>query len=413
MKIGIYGGTFNPPHVGHSRVMHAVIGQLKLDRLILMPTGDPPHKELPEGSPSPTLRLQMTQLVGATVEETRHRQKKAPCVVETSDLEIKRSGKSYTVDTLEALAELYPEDELVLILGEDMFMTFFQWVSPEKVAKLASICGFPRNDQAPSEELIQQGKKVEEELMGRVHLISVPFNVEVSSTELREELKKNDLNPALLPPVMPCVLGQIIRHQLYGVDISLKNMDIALLRLLVWGEVKPKRVAHIVGVEQECGRLARCWGGDETLARRAGILHDYTKYWSHQEHLDFCDEHGVELDDLERDNEKLLHAKSGAAFARIFLGEEEEVCVAIDCHTTAKGNMTTLDKILYLADYIEPQRTFEEVEEFRQIAYEDLDRAIAFGVNLSVEEMKQRDKVTHKNTLAAYEQYVVGREELP
>lgn len=402
MNIGIYGGTFNPPHRGHTRVMEAVISQLSLDRLILMPTGNPPHKELPQGTPTPMERFEMVAKAGETVAEARRRQKKRACVVETNDLEIRRQGKSFTIDTLMTLRVQYPEDELILIMGEDMFMTFLQWNSPEEIVKIAKICTFLRNDQAPSEALKTQAKKVEEELGREVTLITVPHNVEVSSTDLREQLGQN-----IYPEdILPGNLGQILHNGFYGAILpSLKKLDASVLRTLVWGQVHPKRIPHIMGVEQECGKLARRWGANETNARRAGILHDYSKYWTHEEHIAFCEQYGVPLDHLEWSTEKLLHAKSGAAFARYVLEEPEEVWVSIDCHTTGKGDMSLMDKILYVADYMEPQRDFPEVALLRKLAYEDIDKALGYGLYLSVEEMRERNKVTHQNTLQAYEQY--------
>lgn len=404
MNIGIYGGTFNPPHVGHSRVMHAVISQLNLERLILIPTGEPPHKEMPEGA-SLEDRFAMTQLVGETVEESCRRRKRHTCVVETNDMEMRRSGKSFTIDSLESLRVLYPEDDFYLIMGEDMFLTFLDWVTPDKIVKRAKICTFLRNDQKPSEALIGMAERVQREYGAEVKLIRVPYNQEVSSTEIRENLSLNMLNPTLVPQLMPCTLGQIIDRRLYGVDVSLQNMDHSLLRALVWGYVKPKRVAHIVGVEQECARLARRWGVDEYLARRAGILHDITKYWTLEEHLAFCEKYSVILDHLEWSTEKLLHAKSGAGFAKHILGESDEVCEAIDCHTTGKANMSALSKILYLADYIEPQRDFEELAKLRALSYENLDGAVGYGLSIALAEMEARNKITHQNTLQAYEQY--------
>lgn len=402
MNIGVYGGTFNPPHRGHTRVMEAVITQLSLERLILMPTGSPPHKELPVGTPDPYLRLLMTEKAGDTVAHSRKKQNKPKCVIEANDLEIRRQGKSFTIDTLETLQVQFPEDQLFLIMGEDMFMTFMDWASPEKIARRAKICTFLRNDQEPSEALQAQAQRVREGLNAEVILLRIPYNVNISSTEIRGELIQN-----IYPKdVLPANLGQMLHHDLYGVSLpSWENLDLAILRTLVWGQVHPKRIAHIMGVEQECAKLARRWGANEQLARRAGVLHDYSKYWSHQDHIDYCQQFAVPLDELEWSTEKLLHAKSGAAFARYILREEEEVWKAIDCHTTGKGDMSLMDKILYLADYIEPQRTFEEVVYMRQLAYEDIDKALAYGLYMSVEEMRSRNKVTHQNTLQGYEQY--------
>ena len=107
------------------------------------------------------------------------------------------------------------------------------------------------------------------------------------------------------------------------------------------------------------------------------------------------------LDSLERSAEKLLHAKSGAALAKYVFGQSETVFRAISYHTTGRGNMTLEEKLLYLADYIEPTRDFPEVAQMRRLAYEDLDRAVLLGVRLSIQEMLERNRMVHPNTLEA------------
>ena len=108
MKIGVYGGTFNPPHLGHVTAARAVFELLKLDLLLLVPDGQPPHKVLPAGSPTPAQRLEMTRLAG---EQLGLGEK-----VQTLDLELRRPGRSFTSETLEALRERYPQDELWLLM---------------------------------------------------------------------------------------------------------------------------------------------------------------------------------------------------------------------------------------------------------------------------------------------------------
>lgn len=397
MNIGIYGGTFNPPHKGHMKVMEAVIRDLELDKLWLIPTKNPPHKTLPLNSPSEAARFMMIESIGDFVSHGRGKN----CEVEALDVEMQREGKSFTVDTLEALRAEHPDDTFWLIMGEDMIMSFFTWKSPKRICELANLCGFLRSDQAPSEELLEQGQRLERDYGAVVKLITLDGGMDVSSTELREALAKNEIPEELVP----CTAGLIAAYQLYGVEISPRNLDIAMLRNVVWGFVKAKRVGHILGVEAECVKLAEKWGVNPTLAARAGVLHDITKYWDHEEHLAFCDEYEFPLSDLERSNEKLLHAKSGAIFAREILGENEDLCLAIECHTTGKGNMSSLDKILYLADYIEVNRDFPELEKLRQLAYENLDKAVGYGLEIALEEMETRNKEVHPDTTAGFEQY--------
>ena len=165
--------------------------------------------------------------------------------------------------------------------------------------------------------------------------------------------------------------------------------------------VMQKRVRHIRGTEEEAVRLAKRWGADETHARRAGILHDCTKYLELEEQLALCERYGVELDELEHRAVKLLHSKTGACIARHVFGEPDEVFHAIFWHTTAKENMTTLEKILYVADYMEPNRDFDGVERLRQLAYSDLDAALLLGVETTIQEMKDRRLPVHQSTLQA------------
>lgn len=401
MKIGIYGGTFNPPHKGHGKVMEAVIASLGLEELWLIPTKTPPHKTLGQDSASPSHRLEMVSSVGNFIKTQRRRSQKEPCPIRTLDVEIRREGISYTVDTLQGLREEHPDGEFWLILGEDMLLHFMEWKEPETVAKLANLCTFVRSDQAPSPALLSQAQHLRDTLNTQVEVITLEGGIAVSSTEIRESLAQGVLSSELYPTTV----GQIIRHKLYGVEKDLTSLDAVTLRDYVFGYLKAKRCFHTIGVEQECIKLAKRWGEDETLARRAGILHDITKYWTHEQHLAFCDQYQYPLEAFERGQVKLLHAKSGAVYAKEIFQEEEAIWRAIDCHTTGKGNMSLLDKILYIADYIEVNRDFEELEEMRALAYEDLDKALGFGLDLAMAEMIARNKETDHNTLEAHAQY--------
>jgi nicotinate-nucleotide adenylyltransferase len=117
--------------------------------------------------------------------------------------------------------------------------------------------------------------------------------------------------------------------------------------------------------------------------------------------LELCARYGVELDELEKKAVKLLHSKTGACIAEAVFGEPEPVYQAIFWHTTAKADMTTLEKILYLADYIEPNRDFDGVERLRALAYRDLDKALLLGVETTIQEMVDRNLPIHNNTLQA------------
>ena len=389
MKIGIYGGTFNPPHLGHLAAARAAAAALELDQLIFVPAGTPPHKTMPAGSPTQAQRLEMSSILAD--------QMLRPELTQVWEEELRRPGKSYTADTLRQAAERWPGAQLWLLMGTDMFLTLQDWHEPETVLSLAGVCAFGRTHEDIQRQFAAQREALRRDFGANIVTISIPNLVEVSSTQLRALLGQGG-GREYLPEA---VYGYILREKLYGTHADLSRLTIEDLRCVSYSMVKAKRLAHIKGTEEEAVRLALRWGADPEELRRAAILHDCTKYLTRQEHLDICDRYGIVLDDMERGAEKLLHAKSGAALARYVFGQSETVFRAILYHTTGRGNMTLPEKLLYLADYMEPTRDFPEVGQLRRLAYEDLDRAVLMGAELSIREMMERNRVVHPNTLEA------------
>ena len=396
MKIGIYGGSFNPPHLGHLAAARAAMSALELDRLVFVPAGIPPHKALAPGSPGPDQRLKLTAIAAD--------QLLMPERTEVWDAEILRRGASYTADTLEQAAARWPGDQLWLLMGTDMFLTLHQWREPERILRLAGVCAFGRTEAdgeavfAPQREYLRRTYPA-----ARICTIAVPGLVDISSTRLRELLARGE-GREYLPEA---VYGAILREKLYGTHADLRRLSLDELRCVSYSMVYAKRLAHIRGCEEEAARLARRWGADENRMRRAAILHDCTKYLAVQEHLDICERYGVALCPLERATDKLLHAKSGAALAKHVFGFDD-IYDAILYPTTARAGMSLEEKLLYIADYMEPNRDFPEVGELRRLAYSDLDGAVAMGTSLSVQEMLRRDKELHHDTKAAFEYYGKG-----
>lgn len=386
MKIGIYGGSFNPPHLGHMAAARAAVEALELDRLLIVPACDPPHKELTEDSAAPQYRLEMAVIMADQLP-------KAECW----DVEIVRDGLSYTVDTLEEAKRLWPEAELWLLVGADMYLSLHTWRDPERIMELSGICAFDRDMKDSSTQFEEQKMFLEQTYNAKVVIISNPDVVEISSTEIRKALANGEGQNYL----HETIYGYILRKKLYGTFADLCRLTIEELRCASYSMVKSKRLPHIRGTEQAAVALARRWGADPEKMRRAAILHDCTKYATREEHLAICEKYGIELDDLERSAEKLLHSKSGAALAKYEFGQDDDIFTAILYHTTGRGNMTLEEKILYLADYMEPCRNFPEVEEMRRLAETDLERAVLMGVQMSIQEMLDRNRIVHHNTLEA------------
>ena len=384
MRIGIYGGTFDPPHNGQIAAAKAAMERLSLDKLLLIPTFIPPHKALPAGAASPRKRYDMAVLATAALG------KKA----EVLDMELERGGPSYTWETLRLLRSRYPEDELWLLMGSDMFLTLQDWREPRQVMALARIGAFSRMESGEADAFARQKAFLEREYGADVTVIPNPQAVELSSTEVRQALAQGG-GEALLPPA---VYGYVLREKLYGTHKTLMGLTPDELRPIALSCLKPKRMPHVLGTEQEAVRLVRRYGGDETQARIAALLHDCTKKLDMAEQLALCAAYDIPLDELEQRALKLLHSKTGAAVARRVFGVEDAVYDAIWYHTTGKPDMTRLEKIIYLADYIEPSRDFPGVEELRKAVYEDLDHGLLLGLTMTIQEMEEMGNPVHHLT---------------
>ncbi|MDD6200089.1 MAG: nicotinate (nicotinamide) nucleotide adenylyltransferase [Firmicutes bacterium] len=366
-RIGIFGGTFNPPHIGHMQAAKQAVGLLRLDRLLMIPTRISPHKTLPEGSPSPERRLEMLRLAAADI----------PCA-EVLDLELRREGPSYTYMTVLELKKRYPGAELLLILGTDMFLTFHTWREPGSIganAELAVLCRGEKNENAAIE-----AQKSNLEAMGmHVTRVNNPVTA-ISSTDLRRLLIFDCAEPYL-----PDGVGAYIRSRgLYGTAENYRQLPMDRLEQTVVRLLDPGRVNHVLGCRDTAAALARRWGADETDAARAGLLHDITKALSPGLQLTLCREYGIFLDDFSLKNPKTLHALTGSLVADRIFGECPAVVSAIRYHTTGKAGMNLLEKIIYVADYMEPSRNFPGVEKLRELAWADMDGALKLGLEMTL-----------------------------
>ncbi len=162
-------------------------------------------------------------------------------------------------------------------------------------------------------------------------------------------------------------------------NLSEQQLEAAVVRLL-----KPNRVAHVLGCRDTAAALARHWGAVEEDAVRAALLHDVTKALNNTLQLTLCEKYGVALSDFSSQNPKTLHALTGSLVAQRIFGENQAVVDAICSHTTGKANMNTLEKIIYVADYMEPNRDFDGVEKLRELAFTDLDQALKLGLEMTL-----------------------------
>ncbi len=383
MRIAVYGGSFNPPHPAHVRAARLAYAALAPDKLLVIPAADPPHKALAAGSPTPEERFELTKLAFRDFPEA-----------EISDMELRRGGESYTSDTVEELAREYPGAELWLVIGTDMLTSFERWHEFRSILAGAALAVLPRNEgELP--EIERCAARFEALYGARVRIIDAA-PLPMSSSEMRDMLVARRGADVLDGEVY----ARIIRLRDYGAKPQLD-----WLRERAYAYLKPKRIPHVAGCEQEASKLALRWGEDPGDAAEAGILHDITKKLSMDEQLILAEKYGIVFDKFERENIKLTHAITGAALSKELFGVPERIYSAIRWHTTGRADMTLLEKIIYIADYIEPTRDFEGVERLRQLVYEDIDSAMALGLRMSLEELRQSGIEPHGATVSALAWY--------
>ena len=372
-RIGIYGGTFNPPHVGHIQAAVQAVTALELTKLLIIPDRIAPHKVMPENSPTPRQRLDMLRI--AVEGEPR---------MEVSDLELNREGVSYTYQTILQLKQQYPHAELVLFMGTDMFLSFHTWKNPQIILENASLGVFYRGEKGEAAAI--EAKRAEMEQQGaKIYLVKNAV-VNISSTQMRRLLAFRCAGEFLPEGV----LEYIREYRLYNTRAAWKNLPMDQLEQVVISLLNPNRVAHVLGCRDTAVELAKHWGADVTDAARAGILHDITKAIDGPLQLTLCDAYGKILSDFSKRYPKTLHALTGSLVAGRIFGENEAVVSAIEHHTTGKADMSLLEKIIYVADYMEPNRNFPGVEKLRELAYTDIDAALKLGLEMTLDHLNRQ-----------------------
>ncbi len=368
MKIGVFGGTFNPPHNGHVRLAKAAADELKLDKLLVIPSCIPPHKiaaKLADGQE----RLEMCRLAFGC--DPRF---------EVSPMELERGSRSYTVETLRELKALYPDSELYFIVGSDMLESFDKWYLWQEILSLSVLCAASR-EEGYSPDLSRFGKLAE-----RIKIITLD-PLEVSSTQIRNSA--GEVSSELLDPK---VAAYIREHGLY--DDGLNRY-----RELLRGKLNPRRLFHSECVSECAGVLAERYGASVEKARLAGLLHDVMKNAPANEQLALM----PDITPLELLNTKVWHQISGEAFLRQNgIVTDEEILGAVRWHTTGKAGMTLLEKIIYVADFISADRDYKDVEVVRRLAYISLEHAILYTSRYTVNKMVSQDLLLHPATVECY-----------
>lgn len=376
MRVGIMGGTLDPVHNGHIQLAGAALKMLKLDRVMLLPAGDPPHKNHPTRKYD---RLQMARLAAREAEG-----------LFACGIEVFRKGTTYTVDTLRELREKNPSTEWFYIIGQDTLEVLDTWRSFEKVAGMCTFVVIGRGDETPSLKRMKEFQKAY-----KAKFLSLDFNgPEISSTDIRRKVARNESLDGLVPA---SVQSYIFEHGLYicscGKDEILKELKKTL---------KPERYQHTLGVAETAVRLAPVCGVNPWRAEIAALLHDCAKYMPLDEMRRLVKKQIDDVDNLELETVNVLHAPAGAAYAQKRFGvEDREILSAIRKHTLGDAAMSALEALIYTADFIEPGRSyFPGLDEARRLAEGDIFAAMRKCAELTNQHLESQGRQPHPRSLA-------------
>ena len=177
---------------------------------------------------------------------------------------------------------------------------------------------------------------------------------------------------------------------------------------LIKSKLTEKRYLHSLAVADEAKLLAKKYGCDSKKAYTAGLLHDITKDSSREEMLQIFSEFGIILNNVEKKAFKLWHAMAGSAYIRNVLKvDDEDIINSVRYHTTARAGMSTLEKVIYLADFTSADRDYDGVEEMRAAVLCDLPQAMMIALKFSISDLMNGDKAIHPDTMFAYNELVL------
>lgn len=376
-RIGIMGGSFNPIHVRHLEMAACAKNEFHLDRIIFLPTGNPPHKRV--GLEDAEDRYEMTRLAVY-----------GKPGFSASRMEIDREGIIYTVDTLSRLQKQMPDTEFDYIIGEDTLHDLPNWRKADKVFTMCRFLVCCRTsdevrNQPIVEELQQRGASFA--------FMTLPPS-EVSSTGIRAKLAANEAVSELPPQV-----EEYIRIKgLYGCEKAFPGA--AQMYSKLRSELSDKRLVHSLLVAHTARRLARLHGINEDRAALAGLLHDCAKCLPLPSMQRVARESRLLLDRETVQSANLLHGPVGAAVAEKEYGiSDPNVLSAIRCHTTGKVGMLPIDMIVFLSDKIEPsRRSYPALEEVKALAEQDLAKALLHSMNSTLEYVRSQNTEPHPMT---------------
>lgn len=375
MKIGIFGGSFDPIHTEHKALALAAVAGLGLDRLIVVPAGIPPHKQ-GKRLASAEDRLEMCRLAFADVPQA-----------EISDYEVNKAGTSYSYLTVRHFRDLYPQAELFFLVGTDMYLDFFSWKNPDSLLSDATLAVCRRNEG--TEAFAERQATFFARFKKR--FVTVPYNGKaISSTDIRTRA-------ALGLPIdekTPSAVARYVQERgLYRSESVERGLAME----------NPARAAHSRRVCMFAVERAARFHVPEEKAFLASALHDVAKNISpDDERLSgFVPPKDVPM--------SVFHQYAGAYVLEKHFGiTDEDILNAVRYHTSGRPGMSDLEKLVFLSDLLEEGRMYPEVELLRASLDDGLDRCMALCLKHLIAHLEDQQADIYPLTLEAYEYYRKG-----
>lgn len=360
IKIGVFGGTFNPPHKGHVAAAELFCKTLSIDLLYIIPAAVPPHKEI-LGADIPAVRFKMTKTAFSDIAYRKF----------FSATELSRAGKSYSIDTVNEILAHHGVQKLYMYVGSDMLFYFEKWKNFRELFEKCIIVTAPR-EESDRKELAERCEYYREKYGCEYKILDL-CPIEISSTQLRELLSdkqtlvkaKKYLTDSLYEYIMDCnpYLSDVDEN-----DITTAE-TLGKIREDLPEHLSPDRLSHTLSVERCALEMSEIFlplfGYSHEHFRdisAAALVHDITKcrdvVWQKNYLSQFMH--------VEDGFEPTLHSFSGAYFALENYEVNPRVFRAVYNHTTGRADMDIFERIIFLADYIEPERTHSSCKALRE-----------------------------------------------
>lgn len=388
MRIGIYGGSFNPVHNGHIHLALTAAEEFRLDKVYFVPSGRSPHRSS-EDYASGEDRMAMLRLACKVSDK-----------LDVSSYELEHDRVSYSVYTVRYFREIFPDDELFMLVGSDMLLSFDKWFCYEEILDKAAVCVVSRND-GDLEELRRKASELGKN--GRIFISSSP-PVEISSTEIRKKIEKNKKFSCYLDKN---VVQYIIMKELYSFRGENKlHYDTREKKKYLKENLSAKRYNHSLNVAAECRKLALKYGEDPDKAYFAGLLHDICKELPDREQKALVEQCCFTVCREELETRSLWHAIAGAYFIKTEFGVEDiDVLNSVRFHTVGRAGMSRLEEIVYLGDLISADRDYKDVEKMRKLSYSSLNEAMLEAFAYSIKSVVKKGGLVPICTAEGYNFY--------